>query len=55
MKKYLKAKIDELETKLKYIRDLYRCINDLMRGYQTRTNTVNDKTGDLIRLPLYFG
>ena len=32
---YLKAKIDELETnsKIKNIRDLYRCINDFKKGY----------------------
>jgi hypothetical protein len=35
-KAYLKAKIQELETssKIKNIRDLYRGINDLKKGYQ---------------------
>jgi len=39
---YLKAKIEELETKskIKNIRDLYRSINDFKKGYQPRTNIV---------------
>ena len=51
-KKYLKAKMYELETnikiKKKYIRDLYRGISDLKKGYQPRTNIVKDETGDLV-------
>jgi hypothetical protein len=44
-----KAKFDELETntKTKNIRDLYRGINDFNKGYQPRTNIVQDKKGDL--------
>jgi hypothetical protein len=46
----MKAKTDELETnsKGKNIRDLYRDINDSMKGYQSRTNIVNDEKGDLV-------
>ena len=47
---YLKAKIEELETnsEIKDIRDLYRGINDFKKGYQPRTNIVNDDKGDLV-------
>jgi hypothetical protein len=47
---YLKAKIDELETdcKIKNIRDLYRGINYIMKGYQLRTDTVKVEKGDLV-------
>ena len=47
-KAYLKAKIEELEanSKIKNIRDLYRDISDFKRGYQPRTNVVNDENGD---------
>jgi hypothetical protein len=43
-KKYLKAKIEELETnsKIKNIRDLYRGVNDLKKGYQPKTNEVSN-------------
>jgi hypothetical protein len=43
-KEYLKSKIEELENnnKIKNIRDLYRGINDLKKGYQPRTNRVKD-------------
>jgi C4-type Zn-finger protein len=46
----MKAKIEELETnsKLKNVRDLYRGINDLKKGYQPRTNIVKDEQGDLV-------
>ena len=49
-KAYLKAKIEDLETnsKIKYIRDLYRGISDFKKGYQPRTNIVKDETGDLV-------
>ena len=48
-KAYLKAKIEDLETKskIKNIRDLYRGISDFKTGYQPRTNIVKDETGDL--------
>jgi hypothetical protein len=44
-KDYLKAKIDEFEnnSKIKNIRDLYRGINNLKKGYQPRTNIVKDE------------
>ena len=47
-KAYLKAKIQELEThsKIKNIRDLYRGISK--KGYQPRTNIVNDEKRDLV-------
>ena len=49
-KAYLKTKIEDLETnsKIKNIRDLYRCISDVKKGYQPRTNIVKDETGDLV-------
>jgi hypothetical protein len=49
-KKYLKAGIEELETnsKLKSIKDLYRGIIDLRKGYQPRSNIVKDEKGDLV-------
>jgi dsDNA-specific endonuclease/ATPase MutS2 len=47
-KPYLKDKIKEIEanSKIKYIRDLYRGINDFKKGYQPRTNIVKDDKGD---------
>ena len=33
---------------IKNIRDLYRGINDFKKGYQPRTNTVQDDKGDLV-------
>ena len=49
-KAYLKAKIEELEanSKINNIRDLYRGINDFMKGYQPRTCIVKDEKGDLV-------
>ena len=49
-KAYLRAKIEELETnsKIKNIRDLYRGINDMKKGYQPRTRIVKDEKGDLV-------
>jgi hypothetical protein len=46
----LKAKIDELETniKIEYIRDFYRGINDITKGYQPGTNIVKDEKDDLV-------
>jgi hypothetical protein len=47
---YPKAKIDDLEikSKNKYIRMLYSGINDFKMGYQSRTNIVKGKKGDLV-------
>jgi hypothetical protein len=47
---YLKDKINELATysKNKNIRDLYRGINGLKRGYQPRNNLVKDENEDLL-------
>jgi hypothetical protein len=47
---YLKAKMEELETnsKINNIRDLYRGINDIKKGYQPRTGIVKDENGDLV-------
>jgi hypothetical protein len=49
-KNYLKAKIDELEanSKIKNIRDLYRGINEIKKGYQPRTNVALDEKGDMV-------
>jgi hypothetical protein len=43
-------KINELETnsKNKNIRDLYRGINELKKGYQPGTNMVKEENGDLL-------
>ena len=47
---YLRAKIEELETnsKINNIRDLYRGINDMKKGYQPRTRIVTDEKGDFV-------
>jgi hypothetical protein len=47
---YLKDKINELATnsKNKYIRDLYRGINEFDKGYQPRSNLMKDENGDLL-------
>jgi hypothetical protein len=47
---YLKAKIEELETrsKIKIIRDFCRGINDSKTDYQSKTNKVKDEKGDLV-------
>jgi hypothetical protein len=52
-RKYLKNKINELESnsKNKNIRDLYRGINELKKGYQSRTNLLKDERGDLLADP----
>ena len=47
-KAYLRAKIEELEetnSKINNIRDLYRGINDMKKGYQPRTRIVKDQKG----------
>jgi hypothetical protein len=51
-KAYLKSKIEEVETnsKINNIRDLYRGINDVKKGYQPRTRIVKDEKGDLVNL-----
>ena len=46
-KKYLKAKIEELETNLE-IGDLYRGNIEVKKGYQPRTNILRDGKGDLV-------
>jgi len=50
MKAYLKVKIEELETnsKINNVRDLYRGINDIKKGYQPRTSIVKGEKGDLV-------
>jgi len=47
-KEYLKARIDKLETdsKIKNIRELYRGIIDVTKGYQPKTNVVKDEKGN---------
>ena len=49
-KAYLRAKIEELETnsKINNIRNLYRGINDMKKGYQPRTRIVKDEKDDLV-------
>jgi hypothetical protein len=49
-KEYLKAKIDELETKneMKNIRDFCRGINEFKKSYQPRINIVKDEKCDLV-------
>jgi len=46
-KKYLKAKIEEIEINSK-IRDLYRGNIDIKKGYQPRTNILRDEKGDVV-------
>jgi len=47
-KEYLQAKIDEHETnsKIKYVRDLYRDIKNFKKVYQPKTNIGKDEKGD---------
>ena len=54
---YLRAKIEELETnsKINNIRDLYRGINDMKKGYRPRTRIVKDEKRDGCRLPQHYG
>jgi uncharacterized protein YaaR (DUF327 family) len=49
-REYLKDKINELarNSKNKNIRDLYREINEFMRGYKKRNNLARDENGDLL-------
>ena len=46
----MRAKIEELETnsKINNIRDLYRGINDMEKGYKPRTKIVKDEKDDLV-------
>jgi hypothetical protein len=46
----LKDKTNELamNRKNKSIRDLYRRINEFKRGYQPRSNLVQEENGDLL-------
>jgi hypothetical protein len=48
-KAYFKATIEELETnsKINNIRDLYRGITSVKKGYQPRTRIIKDEKGDL--------
>jgi hypothetical protein len=50
MKAYLKTKIEELDTNSKNnnIRNLFRGINYVKKGYQPRTRKVKDEKGDLV-------
>jgi hypothetical protein len=52
-REYLKDKINELESNSKHknIRDLYREINELKKGYQPRTNFVKNERDDLLADP----
>jgi hypothetical protein len=49
-KAYMRAKIEELgsNSKINNIRDLYRGIKDMQKGYQARTRRVKDEKGDLV-------
>ena len=49
-KEYLRAKFDELETKIKTknIRDFYKDIRDFQNCYQSRTNILKNEKGDLV-------
>ena len=49
-KEYLKAKTDEFEinSKIKNIRNLYGGTNVFKKGFQPRTNIVNDEKGDMV-------
>jgi len=49
-KKYLRAKIEELETnsKIKNIMGLYSGTSDVKKGYQPGINIVKDEKGDMV-------
>ena len=49
----MRAKIEELEanSKIHNIKDLYRGISDLKKGYQPRCSIVKDEKGDLVADP----
>ena len=44
------SETDELETngKIKYIRDIYKGINEFKKGSQPGTNIVKDEMGDFV-------
>ena len=46
----LRAKIEDLEnnSKINNIRNLYRGISDMKKGFQPRTRIVKDEKGDLV-------
>jgi hypothetical protein len=50
MREYLSNKINQLAThsKNKIIRDLYRGIHQIKKGYQPRNNLVKDGNSDLL-------
>jgi hypothetical protein len=52
-REYLKGKITEIElnSTKKNIRDLYKGITVLKKGYQPKTNLVKDERGDLLADP----
>jgi hypothetical protein len=52
-REYLRGKITDIElnSKNKYIRDLYRGITEFKKGYQPKTNLVKDERGDLLADP----
>jgi hypothetical protein len=52
-REYLKDENNDLvsNSKNKYIRDLYRDINEFKKGYQPRINLVKDERGDLLADP----
>ena len=52
-KTYLRAKIEDLETnrKINNIRDLYRGINDMKKGYQPRTKIVKKRKVTWLQTP----
>jgi hypothetical protein len=52
-REYLKDKTNETElnSKNKYIRDLYRGITEFKKGYQPKTNLVKDERSDLLADP----
>jgi hypothetical protein len=48
-REYLKGKINDFESySKKNIRDLYRGINEIKKGYQPRTILAKDETCDLL-------
>jgi hypothetical protein len=53
---YVKDKISEfaIHSKNKNVRDLYRGINELKKGYQPRTYLVKDEDSDFKQIPKTF-
>jgi hypothetical protein len=50
-REYLKGKINEHETNIKKITDLYRGINEFKKGYQLRMNIIKDENSNLLADP----